>query len=42
MAERLSDVSEMFSDNEAAMDIVEFIRSDSARPVCQPKSQRAA
>jgi UDP-N-acetylglucosamine acyltransferase len=42
MAERLSDVSEMFSDNEAAMDIVEFIRSDSARPVCQPKSERAA
>lgn len=42
MAERLSDVSEMFSDNEAAMDIVEFIRSASARPVCQPKSQRAA
>ena len=31
MAERLADVSEMYKENEAVMDIVEFIRSDSAR-----------
>ncbi len=42
MAERLADVSQLFPDHEAVMDIVEFIRSDSARAVCQPKDGREA
>lgn len=38
MAERLNDVSELFQDNRPVMDIIEFIRADSSRAVCQPKS----
>ena len=41
MAERLADVSEMYKENEAVMDIVEFIRSDSARAICQPTAEHA-
>lgn len=37
MAERLSDVSELFSANEPVMDIVNFIQRDSERSICQPK-----
>ena len=37
MAERLEDVAEMYKDNNAVMDIVGFIRSDSSRAICQPK-----
>ena len=39
MAERLDDVSEMYRDNAAVMDIVGFIRSDSSRAICQPKAE---
>ncbi len=39
MAERLEDVAEMYRDNDAVMDIVGFIRSDSSRAICQPKSE---
>jgi UDP-N-acetylglucosamine acyltransferase len=42
MAERTADVAEQFPDNKAVMDVVEFIRSDSSRAVCQPKSGRGA
>ena len=42
MSERLDDVIEMFRNNEAVMEIVEFIRVKSARPVCQPKSGNAS
>ena len=42
MAERLDDVAEEFGDNEPVMDIVNFIRSDSSRSICQPKLDRAA
>ena len=42
MAERLADVAELFPHNEAVMDIVNFIQSNSSRSVCQPKSGRAA
>ena len=42
MAERLSDVAEEFDGNEPIMDIVNFIRSDSSRSICQPKLDRAA
>ncbi len=42
MVERVTDVSQLFPDNEAVMDIVAFIGSDSARAVCQPKDGREA
>lgn len=41
MAERLTDVSEMYKDNEVVMEIVEFIRSDSTRSFCQPAGEHA-
>ncbi len=37
MAERLSDVTELFGDNEPVMDIVNFIRIDRERSICQPR-----
>lgn len=42
MAERLEDVAELFRDNEAVMEIVNFIRVDSSRPICQPPLDDAA
>jgi UDP-N-acetylglucosamine acyltransferase len=39
MAERLNDASEMYKDNQAVMDIVEFIRGDSNRAICQPRTE---
>ncbi|NQW00699.1 MAG: acyl-ACP--UDP-N-acetylglucosamine O-acyltransferase [Rhodospirillales bacterium] len=42
LAERLVDVAEDFSDNEAVMEIVNFIRRDSSRAICQPSSDDAA
>jgi UDP-N-acetylglucosamine acyltransferase len=39
MAERLNDVSEMYKDNQAVMDIVEFIRGESSRAICQPRTE---
>lgn len=42
MQERLADVAEMFTDHSLVMEIVEFIRKDSSRALCQPKSDRAA
>ena len=41
MAERLADVSEMYKEHEAVMDIVEFIRSESSRAICQPTAEHA-
>ncbi len=40
MAERLADVAQLFADNEAVIEIVEFVRADSTRTVCQPKDGR--
>jgi UDP-N-acetylglucosamine acyltransferase len=37
LAERLSDVSELFNSNQTVMDIIDFIRADSERSICQPK-----
>lgn len=37
LAERLSDVAELFNSNGTVMDIIEFIRADSERSICQPK-----
>ncbi len=42
MQERLDDVAEDFADCEVVMEIVEFMRADSSRAVCQPKVGRAA
>jgi len=42
MSERLEDASDMYSDNEAVMEIVNFIRSDSSRAICQPRSEHGA
>ena len=39
LAERLQDVAEMYADNRAIMDIVEFIRSDTSCGICQPKAE---
>jgi len=36
LAERLEDVAEDFSDNEPVMDILNFIRENSSRAICQP------
>ena len=42
MAERLQDVAEMYKENRAVMDIVDFIRSDSSRSFCQPRTEHGA
>ncbi|NKB21959.1 MAG: acyl-ACP--UDP-N-acetylglucosamine O-acyltransferase [Alphaproteobacteria bacterium] len=39
MSERLIDVSEMYKENQAVMDIVDFIRGDSSRAICQPRTE---
>ena len=41
MTERLADVSELFNAIEPVMDIVDFIQTDSSRPICQPKGEGA-
>jgi UDP-N-acetylglucosamine acyltransferase len=38
MAERIEDAASMFKDAPAVMDIVAFIRADSSRAICQPRS----
>mgnify|MGYP002641785667 CR=1 FL=1 len=42
MAERLEDVAEMMRDIEPVMEIVDFIRADSSRSICQPNLEDAA
>ncbi len=42
LSERLADVADMYGDNQAVMEIVDFISSDSSRPVCLPRSGSAA
>lgn len=42
LAERASEVAEKYGDNQAVMEIVDFISSDSTRSVCLPKSGTAA
>lgn len=37
MAERLEDVAGLYNKSRPVMDLVEFIREDSARAICQPK-----
>ncbi len=42
MAERLEDVAEMMSDIEPVKEILDFIRADSSRSICQPNLEDAA
>lgn len=41
MAERILDAAEMYKEHAAVMEIVEFIRSDSSRSICQPTAEHA-
>ena len=36
LTERVNDVAEMFKDSEPVMEIIDFIRADTSRPICQP------
>ncbi len=38
LTERLEDVTKLFQSNKAVMDIVDFMRADSSRAICQPKA----
>ena len=42
LTERLEDVAELFNDNAAVMEIVNFIKADSSRSICQPTMENAA
>lgn len=42
MAERIEDVVALFADNDTVMEIVNFIRVDSSRGICQPNLEDAA
>ncbi len=42
LSERLQDVGELFPDNEPVMEIVNFIKSDSSRSICQPQNMEDA
>ena len=42
LAERLDGVTELFGKMSVVMDIVEFIRADANRPICQPKNNGTA
>jgi UDP-N-acetylglucosamine acyltransferase len=42
MAERLDDVARLFDGNEPVMEIVDFVRAESSRSLCQPGLEDAA
>ncbi len=42
LVERLEDVSRLFEGNEPVMEIVDFIRAESSRSICQPSLEDAA
>ena len=42
IGERLDDVAELFTKNEAVMEIVRFIQAESSRSICQPLLEDAA
>lgn len=42
LAERLDDVSELFGETQPVMEILDFIRADSSRAICQPIVEDAA
>ena len=39
MAERLNDATEMYKESQAVMEIVDFIRGESSRSICQPRTE---
>jgi UDP-N-acetylglucosamine acyltransferase len=39
LVERLADVTDMYGDNQAVMEIVDFIRGESSRSICQPRTE---
>jgi UDP-N-acetylglucosamine acyltransferase len=41
LAERLEDVAELFREETAVMEVIDFIRVDSSRAICQPKGGNA-
>ncbi len=41
LAERLDDVAELFREEAAVMEVIDFIRADSSRSICQPKGGNA-
>ena len=41
MGERLDDVAELFRDNEPVMEIVDFVRAENSRSICQPALDNA-
>ena len=40
MSERVDDVAEMFSDDENVMKIVDFIRADTKKALCTPRTHK--
>ncbi len=42
LQERLADVANLFKDNKPVMEIVAFIRADSNRAICQPKTENGS
>ena len=38
LMERVEDIASTFSHNEPVMEIVEFLRLDSTRAICQPRN----
>ena len=42
LTERLEDVAEDFANNEPVMEILDFIRAESTRAICQPGLEDAA
>lgn len=42
MAERVNDATEMYKDSRAVMEIVDFIRGESSRSICQPRTEHGA
>jgi len=42
MAERLNDATEMYKESQAVMEIVDFIRGESSRSICQPRTEHGA
>ena len=38
MVERINDVTEMYKENQAVVDILDFIRTNSNRAICQPRN----
>jgi UDP-N-acetylglucosamine acyltransferase len=41
LLERLADVARLFSDNRPVQDIIDFVKADSARAICQPRPGNA-